>query len=68
MSGWNGCELGRIDEYGVPRPRGTFDYGDNEHAMRDEMHRIGTEILQAADAIPLTSTAPDHARRAPTTR
>jgi choline dehydrogenase-like flavoprotein len=39
-----------IDEYGVPRPRVTFNFGGNESAMRAEMHRVGTEILQAAGA------------------
>jgi choline dehydrogenase-like flavoprotein len=38
------------DEYGVPRPLVTFSYGENEQAMRQEMHRLGTDILQAAGA------------------
>jgi choline dehydrogenase-like flavoprotein len=38
------------DDYGVPRPLVTFNYGDNERAMRDEIHRIGREILEAAGA------------------
>lgn len=39
-----------VDEYGVPRPLVTFSYGENEHAMRTEMHRLGAEILDAAGA------------------
>ena len=38
------------DEYGVPRPRVTFNVGDNERAMRDEMHRQARVILEAAGA------------------
>jgi choline dehydrogenase-like flavoprotein len=39
-----------VDELGVPRPRVTFDYGSNEKAMRDAIHRLGREILEAAGA------------------
>jgi choline dehydrogenase-like flavoprotein len=47
----NRIELsGEVDEFGVPRPRVTFDYGDNERAMRNQMHRLGREILEAAGA------------------
>lgn len=47
----NRVELsGELDEWGVPRPRVTFSYGDNERAMRAEMHRIGTSVLEAAGA------------------
>jgi choline dehydrogenase-like flavoprotein len=38
------------DELGVPRPRVTFDYGDNERAMREEIHRLAGEIFEAAGA------------------
>lgn len=38
------------DELGVPRPLVTFDFGANEKAMREEIHRIGREILEAAGA------------------
>jgi choline dehydrogenase-like flavoprotein len=38
------------DEFGVPRPLVNFDYGDNEKAMRDEIHGVATEILEAAGA------------------
>jgi choline dehydrogenase-like flavoprotein len=47
----NRVELsGGADEYGVPRPLATFSYGENEQAMRAEMHRLGTTILHAASA------------------
>jgi choline dehydrogenase-like flavoprotein len=50
-----------VDEYGVPRPRVTFNYGDNEHAMRDEMHRLGREILEGGGAVEvLISEGNDH--------
>ncbi|GAB2653922.1 GMC family oxidoreductase [Kribbella swartbergensis] len=50
-----------IDEYGVPRPLITFSYGDNENAMREEIHRIGREILEAAAATRVEiSTGNDH--------
>jgi choline dehydrogenase-like flavoprotein len=39
-----------VDEFGVPRPRVTFSYQDNERALRQEAHRIGTAVLQAAGA------------------
>ena len=39
-----------VDEIGVPRPLVTFDYGMNEKAMRQEIHRIGREILETAGA------------------
>jgi hypothetical protein len=31
-----------VDEYGVPRPRVTFSYGDNQDAMRERIHSMGT--------------------------
>jgi choline dehydrogenase-like flavoprotein len=39
-----------LDEYGVPRPKVTFNYGENEKAMRRTIHRLGREILEAAGA------------------
>ena len=39
-----------VDEYGVPQPRVTFSYGDNENATREEMHRVATGIMEAAGA------------------
>jgi choline dehydrogenase-like flavoprotein len=39
-----------IDEFGVPRPRVSFDFGDNERAMRADIHRIADNILRAAGA------------------
>ncbi|MDQ3991434.1 MAG: GMC family oxidoreductase [Actinomycetota bacterium] len=41
---------GEVDEYGVPRPLVTFNYGENERAMREDIHRIGRQILEAAGA------------------
>lgn len=37
-----------VEEFGVLRPVVTFDYADNEHAMREDVHRIGRRILDAA--------------------
>ncbi|MDQ4005335.1 MAG: GMC family oxidoreductase [Actinomycetota bacterium] len=39
-----------VDEFGVPRPLVTFSYGENERAMREDIHRIGREILEGAGA------------------
>ncbi len=39
-----------VDEYGVPRPKVTFDFHDNERAMRDDIHRLAAPILTAAGA------------------
>jgi choline dehydrogenase-like flavoprotein len=39
-----------IDEFGVPRPKVTFNYGENEKAMRNEMHALGRQILEGAGA------------------
>jgi choline dehydrogenase-like flavoprotein len=39
-----------LDEFGVPRPKVTFDVGDNERAMREAIHREAREILEAAGA------------------
>jgi choline dehydrogenase-like flavoprotein len=50
-----------IDEFGVPRPKITFNYGTNERNMRDEIHRIATQILEAAGAKEvLVSEGNDH--------
>jgi hypothetical protein len=38
------------DEFGVPRPKVAFNYHDNEYRMREEIHRLGREILDAAGA------------------
>jgi choline dehydrogenase-like flavoprotein len=38
------------DEFGVPRPRITFDFGENERAMRETMGRKARAILEAAGA------------------
>lgn len=38
------------DELGVPRPKITFSYGQNERAMREEIHRTGRRILEEAGA------------------
>ena len=38
------------DELGVPRPKVTFNYHENEHQMRQEVHRLGRQILDAAGA------------------
>ena len=49
------------DELGVPRPLVTFDFGANEKALREEAHRIGREILEAAGAVEiLVSEGNDH--------
>ncbi len=39
-----------VDEYGGPRPLVTPSCGENDHAMRAEMHRLGTAILNAVGA------------------
>lgn len=47
----NRVELGDDrDEFGVPRARVTFNFGENEKAMRTEMNRLAREILEAAGA------------------
>jgi choline dehydrogenase-like flavoprotein len=47
----NRVELsGDVDAYGVPLPVVTFDHGENERAMREEIHRKAREILDAAGA------------------
>lgn len=38
------------DEFGVPRPKVSFSFGTNEANMRGEIHRIATQILEAAGA------------------
>lgn len=49
------------DEFGVPRPRVTFDFHENEKAMREEIHRLGREILEAGGAEEvLVSDGNDH--------
>ena len=49
------------DELGVPRPLVTFGFGANERSMREEIHRIGREILEVAGAVEvLVSEGNDH--------
>jgi choline dehydrogenase-like flavoprotein len=38
------------DEFGVPRPKVTFNFHDNERRMREDIHRLGEQILKAAGA------------------
>jgi choline dehydrogenase-like flavoprotein len=50
-----------VDEFGVPRPRVTFDFGDNERAMREAIHTEARAILEAAGAEEiLVSEGNDH--------
>lgn len=50
-----------IDEFGVPRPKVTFDFGGNEQAMRQEIHGFAEQILTAAGADQvLTGQGNDH--------
>jgi choline dehydrogenase-like flavoprotein len=50
-----------VDEYGVPRPHVSFDYGENEQAMRDEIHRLARQILEGGGAVEvLVSEGNDH--------
>jgi choline dehydrogenase-like flavoprotein len=50
-----------FDEYGVPRPRVSFNFGDNEKALREEAHRLGREILEGGGAVEvLISEGNDH--------
>jgi len=39
-----------VDGYGVPRPLVAFDFGENEWAMREQIHQRAGEILDAAGA------------------
>jgi choline dehydrogenase-like flavoprotein len=49
------------DELGVPRLLVTFDSGQNERAMREERHRVGGAVLEAAGAVEaLVSQGNDH--------
>jgi choline dehydrogenase-like flavoprotein len=38
------------DEFGVPRAKITFNFGENERAMRAEMNRLARKILEAGGA------------------
>ena len=38
------------DSFGVPLPKVTFNFHDNEKAMRAEIRRLGEQILEAAGA------------------
>lgn len=49
------------DEYGIPRPRITFSFRENEQAMREEIHQKARAILEAAGAEEvLVSQGNDH--------
>lgn len=39
-----------VDEYGVPRPKVTFNFQDNEKKMREEIHDWAKKILSEAGA------------------
>lgn len=39
-----------LDQFGVPRPKVTFNFGDNEQAMRQDIHHYTQQILDAAGA------------------
>jgi choline dehydrogenase-like flavoprotein len=39
-----------LDEFGVPRPKVTFNFHENEYAMRRDIRRLGEQILGAAGA------------------
>jgi choline dehydrogenase-like flavoprotein len=39
-----------VDEFGVPRPKVSFDFGENEKQMRDRMNDLARRILEAAGA------------------
>jgi choline dehydrogenase-like flavoprotein len=39
-----------FDDFGVPRPKVTFDFGEHEQAMRQEIRRLLQDILRAAGA------------------
>jgi choline dehydrogenase-like flavoprotein len=39
-----------VDEFGVPRPHLTFNFHENEHRMREEIDRIGRQILESGGA------------------
>jgi choline dehydrogenase-like flavoprotein len=50
-----------LDEFGVPRPTVTFDFHENEQAMRREVHTEARAILEAAGASEiLISEGNDH--------
>jgi choline dehydrogenase-like flavoprotein len=50
-----------VDEFGVPLPIITFDFHENEKKMREEIHELGRQILEAggADEV-LISEGNDH--------
>jgi len=50
-----------VDEFGVPRPKVTFNFKDNEKKMREEIHRWAKQILTEAGAEEvLVSEGNDH--------
>lgn len=58
----NRVELsGDVDEFGVARPKVTFNFHENEQAMRQDIRRLGEQILDAAGAQEvLVSEGNDH--------
>jgi choline dehydrogenase-like flavoprotein len=52
---------GERDELGVPRPKVTFNFGENEKNMRKEVRRLAEQVLDAAGAQEvLVSEGNDH--------
>jgi choline dehydrogenase-like flavoprotein len=50
-----------VDEFGVPRPLVTFEFGENERNMRNVIHSLGRQILVAGGAQEvLISNGNDH--------
>ena len=39
-----------VDDFGVPRPKVTFNFPEHEDAMRQDIHRLLQDILRAAGA------------------
>ena len=39
-----------VDQYGVPRAKVSFSFHENENRMRQEIDRLGRQILEAAGA------------------
>lgn len=50
-----------LDEFGVPRPKITFDFGENERRMREDILGLSGQILEAAGAVEVfASEGNDH--------
>jgi choline dehydrogenase-like flavoprotein len=50
-----------VDEFGVPLPIVTFDFHENEKKMREQIHELGRQILEAGGAEDvLISNGNDH--------